>query len=291
MEDTMNIRQLVIFKTVCKNLSFTMAAKELYMSQPAISHTIGDLEKELGCPLLDRINHKIYINDAGRRFLHQASQVLELYDDLENHFNKETTLLKIGSSITIATLVLPTLIKDFKEKYPAMEVQVTVDSAKNIETKLLNNEVDLAFIEGSNQHPLCVYHTFSSFELIVVCSNKHPYAKKKSITVDEFVQTDVLLREQGSAIRSCIDSAMLLQNKTILPTWTSVNSQALIQAAKNNLGITVLPAALVTKELNDKTLKKVEIENLSLRNHNHIVYHKDKVLTSALQSFIECVIQ
>lgn len=287
----MNIRQLIIFKTVCKNLSFTATAKELYMSQPAISHAIGDLEKQLGCTLLDRINHKIYINDAGLRFLHQASQIIELYDHLENHFNQETTTLKIGSSITIATLLLPSLIKDFKKEHPSIEMQVTVDSAKNIETKLLNNEVDLALIEGSNQHPLCVYHTFSSFNLIVVCSPKHPYAKKKNITIDEFVQADVLLREQGSAIRSCIDSAMLLQNKTLVPTWTSVNSQVLIQATKNNLGITVLPEPLLTNELKNNTLKKVEIKNLSLLNHNHIVYHKDKVITPTLQSFIQHIIK
>lgn len=287
----MNIRQLLIFKTVCKNLSFTLAAKELYMSQPAISHTISDLERELGCTLLDRINHKIYINETGMRFLHQANQIIELYDNLENHFNQETTLLKIGSSITIATLLLPTIITNFKELYPTIDIQVLVDSAKNIETKLLNNEVDVAFIEGSNKHPLCVYHSFSSFNLVVVCSPKHPYAKKKTITIDDFVQADVLLREKGSAIRSCIDSAMLLQNKTLIPTWTSVNSQALMQATKNNLGITVLPEPLLVNDLKNNTLKKVAIENVSLLNHNHIVYHKDKVLTTTLQSFIQYILQ
>lgn len=288
----MNIRQLQIFKAVCKNLSFTKTAKQLYMSQPAISHTISDLEAEVGCTLLDRINHKIYINDAGYQFLNKANQILELYEDLENNFLKETkTVIKIGSSITIAGILLPSLIQEFQEMHPEIQIKVVVDKAKNIENKLLNNEVDIAFIEGIIQHPMCVSHPFSKFKLLAVCSPLHPFSKHSKITINDLANSDVLLREKGSAIRSCVDHAFISQNIVIEPTWTSVNSQVLIQATLHNLGITILPETLLTSQLKNKELLKIEIENLSLSNHNYLVYHKNKILSSSLQSFIHFIQQ
>lgn len=288
----MNIRQLQIFKVVCQNLSFTKAAKQLYMSQPAISHTISDLETEIGCTLLDRINHKIYINEAGYQFLNKANQILELYDDLENHFlENNRSVIKVGSSITIAGILLPAIIKEFQKQYPEIQIQVIVDKAKTIETKLLSNEVDIAFIEGVIQHPMCISHSFSKFNLLTVCSPIHPLAKKQKITVDDLTTTDLLLREEGSAIRSCVNSALLLQNKVVEPLWTSVNSQVLIQATIHNLGITILPETLITKELKERKLIKIEIENLSLSNHNYLVYHKNKSINSSVQLFIDFVLQ
>lgn len=289
----MNIRQLNIFITVCKHLNFTKAAKELYMSQPAISHAINDLETALNCQLLERINHKIYINEAGHKFLIKAMQVVELYDNLENTFvleNQKQTIT-IGSSITIATFILPSLIQRYSLLNPDTIIKVIVDSAKNIEDKIVNNEVDLACIEGIPTSNHLVKRAFSSFDIIALSSPTHPFASKKKITINDLQETDILLREKGSAIRSCLDSALLLQNISIEPLWTSVNSQVLIEATKATLGITFLPSILVISQLEKKTLKKLEIENLSLINHNHLVYHKDKLLHPSLSSFIDFIFQ
>lgn len=288
----MNIRQLYIFKTVCKHVSFTKAAKELYMSQPAISHAISDLEKELGCTLLDRLNHKIYINEMGQRFLNKATQILELYDDLEHHFihqNKDIAIT-IGSSITIATYILPKMIAEFQNAYPEVTIQVHVDSARNIEHKLLDNAIDLAFIEGIPKSSSLVSIPFSTFDIAIVAHPSHPLSKQKRISVSSLLKEKILLREKGSAIRNCFDSALLLQNKAITPTWTSVNSQVLLQATKENLGISVLPYVLVEQDIKNGTLKKLTIDTLSLTNTNHVVYHKDKSLHNNATSFLEYVL-
>lgn len=284
----MNIRQLYIFQTVCKHLSFTKAAKELYMSQPAISHTISDLEKELGLPLLDRIGHKIYVNTTGQQFLQKASQILELYDDLENHFiAKQNSVLSIGSSITLATFYLPKSIQKFTSQYPTIDIKIQVSSATNIEQQLLDNKVDIAFIEGVPKNPQLIKIPFSVFSIIAIAHPKHPFALQKSIPLSSLQEVPLLLREKGSAIRDLLDSTLLLQNIQVTPSWTSVNSQVLIEAVKQNLGITFLPELLVTKELQEHSLKKIEIENLSLKNTNHLVYHKDKPIHPDMQLFID----
>lgn len=284
----MNIRQLYIFQTVCKHLSFTKAAKELYMSQPAISHTINDLEKELHVPLLDRIGHKIYVNATGQQFLQKASQILELYNDLENHFaTTQLSLLRVGSSITLATFLLPKMIQQFSLLYPHIHIEIEVDSARNIEQRLIDNKVDIAFIEGVPKHPHLIKTPISSFSIIAIAHPKHPLASRNSIPLSTLLETPLLLREKGSAIRDLLDSTLLIQDMQVTPSWTSVNSQVLIEAVKQNLGITFLPELLVEKELKAATLKKIEIENLSLKNTNHLVYHKDKPLHPDMKIFID----
>ena len=100
---------------------------------------------------------------------------------------------------------------------------------------------------------------------------------------------DLLLREKGSAIRDCLDNALAGKDVFPAPSWTSTNSQALIQGVKNNLGITVLPDILVANELERKELKKLFIKDINLKNNNYIVYHKDKFISNTMSAFIDSV--
>ena len=109
----MNLRQLEVFRAVCEQGGFTRAAQSLYMTQPAVSHVIAELEKEAGCPLFDRISRRIYLTEAGRIFLEKARQILELHEELSAGFPALTgqAPLRIGSGITIANFHLPTILR------------------------------------------------------------------------------------------------------------------------------------------------------------------------------------
>ncbi len=217
----MNIRHLYIFKAVCEEMNFTRAAEKLYMTQPAVSHVINDLEEETGHILFDRISKKIYLTEMGKIFL--------------------------------------------------------------------NNDIDVALIEGGIHNDYLIKTVFSSYELSVICSSNHPFSKKKCISIEEFIKEDLLLREKGSAIRDCLDNALAGKDVFAAPSWTSTNSQALIQGVKNNLGITVLPDILVANELERKELKKLFIKDINLKNNNYIVYHKDKFISNTMSVFIDSV--
>lgn len=287
----MNLRQLRIFKSVCKTLSFTKTAEQLYMTQPAVSHAISELEEEIGYQLFDRLSRKIYVTPSGRLFLEKANHILELFDDLANKAGEmaDNAPVRIGSTITIANVWLPKIMENFQKSHEQAVVKVEVGSAENTEKKLRNNEIDLALIEGvisGNQYKKIV---FSSYEMVLICSPSHRWAGKKEIGLEDMAQENFLLREKGSSIRSSFDSALLLHNIIIDPIWVSVNSQALIQAVCHNLGVSIMPVELVEQELQSGQISSVRIRNLKLINQNHIVFHKDKYLSKIANDFIELV--
>ncbi|WP_291569361.1 LysR substrate-binding domain-containing protein [Clostridium sp. UBA4548] len=287
----MNIRQLNIFKTVCEEESITKASEKLFMTQPAVSHAISDLEDYLGICLFDRISRKLYLNETGKLFLTKVLKLLDLYEDLEQNSKEleDKATIKVGSSITIANFILPKAILEFERICKNTPTKISIDNARNIENMVLNNEVDLGLIEGIVYNEELIRIPFSSYELVVICSPIHKFVSEKAIDVNELVKERFLLREEGSAIRDVFDSGLLLHNIRVSPEWISVNSQALIQGVKQGLGISVLPKILVEKEICNGELFEVKINDFELISVNHIAFLKDKVQTQRIKTLIEII--
>lgn len=287
----MNLRQLEVFRAVCEQGGFTRAAQSLYMTQPAVSHVIAELEKEAGCPLFDRISRRIYLTEAGRIFLEKARQILELHEELSAGFPALTgqAPLRIGSGITIANFHLPTILRRCRRLDGFPSVRVTVDQAGRIEEALLNSELDVALIEGVVRHPHLIRQPFSSYDMAAFCAPSHPLATRSPLSLDDLLTAELLLREPGSAIRDAFDSALLLRDRCAEPAWTSVNSPALAAAAREGLGVAVLPACLTEANVAAGRLVRLEVEGLTLRNQNQLVVHRDKTITPPLRLFMEAV--
>ena len=287
----MNLRQLEVFRAVCEQGGFTRAAQSLYMTQPAVSHDIAELEKEAGCPLFDRISRRIYLTEAGRIFLEKARQILELHEELSAGFPALTgqAPLRIGSGITIANFHLPTILRRCRRLDGFPSVRVTVDQAGRIEEALLNSELDVALIEGVVRHPHLIRQPFSSYDMAAFCAPSHPLATRSPLSLDDLLTAELLLREPGSAIRDAFDSALLLRDRCAEPAWTSVNSPALAAAAREGLGVAVLPACLTEADVAAGRLVRLEVEGLTLRNQNQLVVHRDKTITPPLRLFMEAV--
>lgn len=289
----MNIRALHVFKTVCEELSFTKTAAKLNMTQPAVSHVIRELEQDIGMPLFDRVSRKIYLNEAGKYFFNKAVRILELYDDLANNFSisEDKLPIHIGSGITIANFWLPQAVKAFKKLHPETPLDIKVEPAALTEKRLLKNEIDIALIEGAVSDNSLIKKAFSSYEVVVAGSLSLSLARGKEITVSELLEQDLLLREKGSAVRDSFDSALLLHQVKAEPAWTSVNSQALIRAAKSGLGFAVVAENLIQRELDDGDIVKLNIQGLRIVNENYVVYHKEKYLTQTMQDFINIIMK
>lgn len=287
----MNIRHLRIFKMVCEEESITKAAEKLFMTQPAVSKAINELEKHLDVYLFDRISRKVYLNETGKLFLKKVIKVLDLYNDLEQSVKEleDNAMIKIGSSITIANFILPKSIVEFEKLYQHTPIEVTVGNAVKIEEMLYNNEIDLGLIEGVIYNEELMKIPISSYTLAIICSPKHKLALKEPIDINKLLQERLLLREKGSAIRDVFDSALLLHNLSANPEWTSINSQSLIYAVKQNLGISVLPKILVEEEITKGELFEITVNSFELVNVNHIVFHKDKVQTNSYKTLVELI--
>lgn len=283
----MNIRLLKIFQVVAKHESITAAAKELYLTQPAVSNAILQLEESLETSLFDRLSKRIFLNEAGKSFLNKTNEVLKQYEDLSNHFKDSTIKLRIGSSITIAKYLLPKIIKTIHDE---MDVRVFVDNAKSIEKKLLSNEIDIGLIEGVLSNQDLISDPLNNFQLAFFCHQDHPVSKKKEISIEELIQEKFLSREQGSSIRDVLDGALLMLNKKIEPYWESINSEVLIAAVKENLGVCLLPKIMIEHELNSKEFVEFKVKDLELFNYAQIVYHKDKQLSESTRILINSLI-
>jgi len=287
----MKIRHLRIFKVVCEEESITKAAEKLFMTQPAVSNAISELEDHLKVCLFDRISRRIYLNETGKLFLKKVITLLELYEDLEKNVKEleENATIRIGSSITIANFILPKSIVEFETMYKNTPTKVIVGNAGKIEEMLEHNEIDLALIEGVIYNEELIKIPFSSYPLVMICSPKHKFAQQGPIDINQVIQERLLLREKGSAIRDVFDSALLLRNVSVNPNWTSTNSQALIQAVKQNLGISVLPKILVAEEIASGQLVEIKVKDFELVNMNHIVFHKDKFQTTSFKALVEII--
>lgn len=282
----MNLRQLKIYVSVCNSGSFTATAKALYMTQPAVSHVIHDLEQEVGTTLLERVPKKISLTPAGFILFEKAKHLLSAYEDLENEISNlnELAPLRIGSCITVAHTFLIPLIESMKETYPNLIMPVTIASASVILEKLEKNEIDIAFIEGA--FPQEKFHSFEldSYKIMPVCSPS--FIPSNLISLHELIKHPLLLREKGSAIRDVFDSELFLHNIEIQPLWTSSNSNVLMKAAIQGMGIALLPENLILDKVEQGSLKCLKIKDIDFKNQNHLIYNKYKQVNKSMNDLI-----
>lgn len=282
----MNLRQLKIYVSVCNSGSFTATAKALYMTQPAVSHVIHDLEQEVGTTLLERVPKKISLTPAGLILFEKAKHLLSAYEDLENEISNlnELAPLRIGSCITVAHTFLIPLIELMKETYPNLIMPVTIASASVILEKLEKNEIDIAFIEGA--FPQEKFHSFEldSYKIMPVCSPS--FIPSNHISLHELIKHPLLLREKGSAIRDVFDSELFLHNIEIQPLWTSSNSNVLMKAAIQGMGIALLPENLILDKVEQGSLKCLKIKDIDFKNQNHLIYNKYKQVNKSMNDLI-----
>lgn len=287
----MTIRHLRVFQAVCAAGSVTGAAEALYMTQPAVSRAVRELEEETGLRLFDRLSHRLCLTQAGALYLEKVGRLLALYGELEEGaaaFERRAPL-RLGSSITIANDALPSLLRQFAARCPDTPVQVTVERAAEVIRLLEAGGVDMAFVEGPAEGPFRRF-VFSHYELLTVCAPDHPCAGA-SLPLERLAGEAWLLREKGSAVRETFDSALVLRELSVKPAWTSVNSQALVQAAMAGLGLAILPDRLVAEYLRSGALAQVRVEGCTLRNDNALLVHRDKDLTEPMAILRDLALQ
>lgn len=279
----MNFRQLNVFVQVAEEGTMTKAAQKLYMTQPAISHMIHDLEEEIGVALFDRIGKKVYLNAYGKQFLDKTRQVLDGYEELKN--GPLSPPIRLGSSITIANFWLPEILQAANQQ--GIRVIVEVDRSEEVYQKLTRNELDIALVEGIIQDDRMIQIPFSEYDLHAICGMKHPYADRQRITLQELCEEPLYLREKGSAIREVFDAALHLANMSIQPVYTSVNSQAIISGVKTGLGMSILPDLLVKE---NPAIHRLDIEGVLLHNTNRLMYGKDKYQSEEMKALIQIIL-
>ena len=206
----MNDFRIVVFLSVARNLSFTKASKELYISQPAISNHINEVENLYGIQLFERINNKVVLTSQGQVFLQCAEEIHRQYRELEFEMNlltqKDTGKLMIGASTTIAQYLLPIIMSKFMSSFPDIKLFLITGNTEYIERLILDHKVDMGIVEGVSHKKEFKYALFAQDELVLVTSTKHK--TREEISFDELKTLPIVLRESGSGTLEVIQKLL-----------------------------------------------------------------------------------
>ncbi len=266
--------RLKVFYSVAKHLSFTQASKELYISQPAITKHIRELESLYGVRLFDRLGNKISLTDAGKLMLEHCEQILAAYRRLEYDMNllknEWTGDLRLGASTTISQYVLPPILARFTEKYPKVNVTLMDTNSRNIEQALQNHDIDLGLVEGVFRLPSLKYEPFLHDELVPVVGTQSKLAKKDEIGLDELQQLPLVLRERGSGTLDAIEMAfdevgLKLSSMNVRLYLGGTESIKSFLRCSDSLGIVSLQA--VAPELRRGDFKIIDIKGMQIKRH------------------------
>lgn len=287
----MSLRNLRIFVEVYKEESISKAANKLYISQPAVSTAIKELEKEYSVILFERMNKRLYKTEAADTLYSTAITILEMYDSIHSSLENDATIttIHLGSNTTIASTILPNIILCFQKEFPSIQVHVHVSNEEWLESKLQTHELDLALIE--NNIDLKDFHkeiiVQSPLAVITSKSNSCPSSMKLNL----LSQYPLLLREKGSATRNYCDAIFESHNISIHPIWESTSTDALLQAATKGLGLAIVPQSCINSFHDSKKLKVISLKDEKLIRNCYLVYHKDKYLSFPLKEFINTIKQ
>ena len=283
----MTLRHMKILVAVYQQGSVTMAAETLHLAQPSVSLALRELEDYYGAELFVRVGRRISPTEAGRAFYGYAVHIVSLVDELETQMRNWDTLgaVRIGSTVTIGTYLLPALIRKFQAEFPELRVDVKVCKASQVEKSLLDNELDLGLMEAQPEHPDLCAVPFRQDELRAVVPPASALCERRSLTIQDLASYPFLMREPGSAGRKVLDAYLALHHMSIRPAWESVSTQAIVKAVAEGLGVAVLPQMLVERDAQEGNVVMLPFEEPLVRTL-HIVYHRRKYLSSNMQRFI-----
>lgn len=286
----MTLRHMKIFLSICDNgVNTTKAAAALHMTQPAVSLAVKELEQYYGVVLFDRIGRRLKISEVGQRFREYAIHICDMFDDLEKGMRDWDSfgVLRVGSSITIGSQFLPNYVKAFYYRYPGTQVRTIVAPSEILEQKLLSNELDFALVEGIPHHPSLLSEPYMEDHLTVIAPADGKFLPWQTISIEEFKKQNFLLREPGSGTRDLFDQVTEHAGFSVTPVWEAVSTTALVNAVINGLGIAVLPHRMVTGPLEYGLVTALQVEGLNFTRHFHIIYHKEKYLTTSAHAFLD----
>lgn len=285
-------RRLQVFHAVARNLSFTKAAEALFMTQPAVTFQIRQLEDHFGTRLFDRTHGGITLTNAGSVVLDYAERILALSAELDTRVKdmggKVAGPLYIGASTTIAEFLLPQILGEFKSRFPALVPKLVVANSEAVQSRIEERSLDLGFIEGDSHLPTLVSEVCCEDELRLICASSHPLAHEKAVTASMMRAHPFITRESGSGTREVTDH--YFARAGVPPDSLDIAMEAGSPEALKGLVVTGLGFAIISKSavVNEIRLAQLVEVPLSPRlvRYLSVVYPKERFHSHAVMSFV-----
>lgn len=291
---SMSDRRLKVFHAVAKLLSFTKAAEALHMTQPAVTFQVRQLEEYFNTRLFDRTHNKVNLTSAGIKVYEFADRIFDLYDEMENSVRELTGeisgALTIGASTTIAEYMLPTLLGQFKAKYPEINIRLKVSNSDGIVSMVEHNVIDLGVVEASVSNKNLIVEVCHDDHLVVVTPPGHDLSKQKGpLSPADLKPYPFICREEGSGTREVITDYLQENGVNSAEMNFSLelgSPEALKGAVEAGMGISIISRSTISKELKLQTLVEKQL-NPPLSRPFSFVRQRQKFRVRVMEELLE----
>ncbi|MFZ5503827.1 MAG: LysR family transcriptional regulator [Pseudomonadota bacterium] len=284
------LRQLQVFEKAATHLNFSRAAEELYLSQPAVSMQIKQLEGHIGLPLFEQMGKKLFLTEAGRELLQYSRTIIQQLLEMESVFT-EMKGLEQGkltlSVVNTANYFSPQLLAKFCQQHPNISVNLHVANRDAVLAQLTENSTDLAIMGQPPDGLDLMAESFLDNPLVVIAAPHHPLAKLKIVKFTQLAQETFLSREPGSGTRSAMER--IFAEHQIQPhiSMEMEANEAIKQAVQADMGLGILSRHSIELELETKRLVILNVEHFPLMRHWFVVHRNNKRLSAAAAAFKE----
>lgn len=285
--------RLKVFVAAARTLSFTRAAEQLFISQPAVSKHVGELEARYKVQLFRRCGSRLELTEAGRTLLAAAERLLEGYRRLEYEMSLCTSHvegeLRLGASSTIAQYLLPPVLARFTARFPDVRVSVVSGNSVQVERSLAGQRIDLGLVESVSRRQGLHYTLFAPDELVLVARPGAPWSRTECVTPDALRRIPLVLREDGSGTLEVIAAALaeagvkLAQLQVVMRLGTTEGIKSFV---RNSDAMAIVSVISVADELRGGALRVVDIEGVSLRRDFAFV-HAEAEPAGLVRQFME----
>jgi DNA-binding transcriptional LysR family regulator len=287
------LAHLDTFAIAAERSSFTAAARELGLTQAAVSQRIAGLERELGVPLFRRAAGRVELTDAGRRLHEYARRILDLHREARREVSgRETPVagdLLIAASSVPGEYLLPALLAAFGRKYPQVRVRAAVGNSAAVIEMVERGEVSVGLVGRKADSAHLEFRYLATDRMVLVIPPAHPLSRKKAVTVNQLAAQPLVLREAGSGLRHCFEKSLeqagrlLTELRVVLELGSN---EAIKEAVHRGVGVAVLSVFAVQKELDAGGLRVLEFKDIHCDREMFVVNDRRRVLPLPARLFM-----
>lgn len=290
----MDLRQLELFRRIVDRRSFTLAAEEMDITQPAASFQVRNLERELQTTLLDRSRRDVVATPAGQVLYDHAREILDLVEQARVAIGKLGDLMaghiSVGASAGPGEHILPALIARFKERYPAVGVSLRVTDTHEVIEEVLARELEVGVVGALSHRKELVVRPFARDEIVVICSPSHPWAKAGHVSLGEFRREPLIVQQRGAGLRSVMEEH-LKQRSITERDLNIVLEMGLNESVKHAVmagaGVSYVSKFAARTEVEHGTLAVVRIDDFTVERDFYVVHARTRVVSKAVQAFLD----
>lgn len=285
-----SVRHIEVFVTIAATGSVGAAAQRLFVTQPAVSMALAELERQLNAQLFDRERGRLHLSPRGKELLPMAQEVIERIHEMLRQTGEQPLALsgelRLGTSNTIGNYLVGDLLGPFISRHPQVSLQVSVENTDRITAGLLEHRIDVGCVEGPVNHPQLELISWRDDALVVCAAPSHPLAQRSDLKARHFKDAQWILRERGSAMRVLAEQAL-----TALPPGQILlelgQVEAIKQAVIAGLGIACLPYAATVDSVAVGRLKILDTPFLNLQRRLALVLHKSRYRGALIDAFVQ----